>query len=670
MKGGPLARRVSGYVRGHGNRGGPSLGLPHASGARKAADNPLLWAAQILGLAVVYYLTAEFGLSLEVAFGNATPVWAPTGISLAALLIFGPHLWPGIAIGAFAANAATGIPLATSAVIAAGNTLEAIIGRYLLRRADFDIRLERGRDVIALVVLGAVVSTMVSATIGAASLFVSGEITAAQIDFTWQLWWLGDAMGNLLVAPAVLVWLSRPHRPAPGTRLEGVALALAALGVGTAVFVLSDWEYPFALLPLLVWAVLRFHHRGGTAVTLLFSIFALSAALEGSLPVGGITVRSAVSILQALMSTVSISMLMLAATIAERERAAADLRESEELGRAVFENSAVGIALADPLGRFASVNRVFSGMLGYSEDEIQRLSFADFIHEDDFDAHTVLFAELMKGHRDWFALEERHKRKDGSICWVRNTISLLRNDDGRPRFAIVLIEDISDRRRMEDARDQFIARASHELRTPLTSVVGFARLLSGDRVVDPSTREEIIEQIDGQAQRLTMMVGHLLDLTALQQGRLRMNPQPVDIAPLIKRLLAVAPAPEDKSVQVSVANGAGAFADPARLEQIVVNLLTNAYRYGGDTVHISAGVDGDRTFVRVEDNGAGIPEELVATLFEPFSRSEESAAMGGSGLGLSIVESLVEASGGEIGYESGPAGGATFTVWLPTQPVS
>jgi integral membrane sensor domain MASE1 len=231
VKGGPVASRISGYVSGHGNRGGLGVGLSHAGGVRKAADKPLLWAAQILVLAVVYYLTAEFGLSLEVAFGNATPVWAPTGISLAALLIFGPHLWPGIAIGAFAANAATGIPLATAAIIAAGNTLEAIIGRYLLRRADFDIRLERGRDVIALVVLGAVVSTTASATIGAASLFVSGEITASQIDFTWQLWWLGDAMGNLLVAPALLAWLSRPHRPAPGTRLEGVALALAALGV-------------------------------------------------------------------------------------------------------------------------------------------------------------------------------------------------------------------------------------------------------------------------------------------------------------------------------------------------------------------------------------------------------------------------------------------------------
>ena len=362
MKGAPVSPRISPHVKGN---GAPGMGLQ--ADVRKTVGERPLWAARILVLAAAYYLTAEFGLSLPVAFGNATPVWAPTGISLAALLVFGPRVWPGIAIGAFAANATTEIPIATAAVIAAGNTLEALIGVYLLRRAGFDNRLEQGRDVIALVVLGAVVSTAASASVGAIALYVSGEITAGQVGFSWRLWWLGDAMGALLMTPALLAWLSRPRRPAPGTPIEAAALGLVAVAVGAIVFFGREWQYPFALLPLLVWAVLRFHHRGSTTVILLFSIFALGATLDGSLPVGGISVRSAVSILQALMGILSISMLMLAATITERERAAADLRASEELSRAVFENSAVGIALADPLGRFASANRVFSDMLGYSE---------------------------------------------------------------------------------------------------------------------------------------------------------------------------------------------------------------------------------------------------------------------------------------------------------------
>jgi PAS domain S-box-containing protein len=379
-------------------------------------------------------------------------------------------------------------------------------------------------------------------------LFVSGEIAAEHIALSWRVWWLGDAMGDLLIAPAMLVWLVRPQRSAPGTRIEGATLAVAAAAIGIAVFYGGQWEYPYALFPLLVWAVLRFHHRGVTAVVLLLSGFALWATLDGSLPVGGINERTAVSILQALMSIVSISMLMLAATITERELAAANLRKSEELSRAIFENSAVGIALADPSGRFVTVNRIHSDMLGYSEEELQTLSIADVIHPDELEAHSALLRELIGGHRDWFAVEERHIRKDGSVCWVRNTVSLLRNDDGRPQFVIVVLEDVSERRRLEDARDQFIARASHELRTPLTSVVGFARLLSGNRVVDDTTREEIIEQLDGQARRLTTMVGHLLDLTALQQRRLRISPQPVGVASLVKRAVAATPAPTEKRV--------------------------------------------------------------------------------------------------------------------------
>jgi signal transduction histidine kinase len=162
------------------------------------------------------------------------------------------------------------------------------------------------------------------------------------------------------------------------------------------------------------------------------------------------------------------------------------------------------------------------------------------------------------------------------------------------------------------------------------------------------------------------MVGHLLDLTALQQGRLRMSPQKVAVAPLVSRVVAATPAPENKSVEIFITERVIAFVDPARLEQIVVNLLTNAYRYGGDSIRIEAGNEAARTYLRVEDNGSGIPDDLVPTLFEPFSRGDESAAIGGSGLGLSIVKSLAETSEGAVVYEAGASGGAAFTVWLPS----
>src|SRR5205085_1750919 len=160
----------------------------------------------ILALAAVYYAAAKFGL--ELAYGNrsVTAVWPPTGIALAALLLGGYRLWPGIALGAFLANEWTGVPLGTVLGITLGNTLEALAGAYLLRRiAGFRIQLDRVRDVLALAVLAAVLSTLVSATIGVTSLWLGTDLPAHRIATTWRVWWLGDLGGDLIVAPFVLV---------------------------------------------------------------------------------------------------------------------------------------------------------------------------------------------------------------------------------------------------------------------------------------------------------------------------------------------------------------------------------------------------------------------------------------------------------------------------------
>src|SRR5688500_18882793 len=152
-------------------------------------------------LAGLYFATAKLGIELSVSQGVVTPVWIPTGLSLAALLIFGNRLWPGIALGAFAANATSDVALWVALLIAVGNTLEALVGASLLRRVRFDRRLGRGRDVMWLLLLGAGVSTMIAATNGTAVLWAGGEITGADVASRWSLWWFGDAMGALLVAP-------------------------------------------------------------------------------------------------------------------------------------------------------------------------------------------------------------------------------------------------------------------------------------------------------------------------------------------------------------------------------------------------------------------------------------------------------------------------------------
>src|SRR5581483_441340 len=154
--------------------------------------------------------TARFGLSVGAVSGFATLIWLPTGISLAALFLFGYNLWPAIAAGAFAVNILTGAPLLVAGGIAIGNTLEVLIGAFLLRRFRFQPSFSTLRDVFLLIFLATPVSTAISATIGIFSLWRGGVIPSAATVPTWIPWWVGDAVSNIIVSPLIFVYCSQP----------------------------------------------------------------------------------------------------------------------------------------------------------------------------------------------------------------------------------------------------------------------------------------------------------------------------------------------------------------------------------------------------------------------------------------------------------------------------
>jgi integral membrane sensor domain MASE1 len=227
-------------------------------------------------LAGAYYGAAKLGLSFAFETPSVTAIWPPTGLALAALVLGGYRLWPGVAIGAFLANSWTGIPLAATFGIACGNTLEALLGAFLLYRlASFQPTLGRVRDVLALVLLAAAVSTAVAATIGVASLVASDEVAAASFASVWRVWWLGDMGGALLIAPALMVaatcW---PYTRAPGRGVEALALAAATVCVSAVVFS-RDTNLAYLVFPLLIWAALRFWQPGATAASLIVATIAV-----------------------------------------------------------------------------------------------------------------------------------------------------------------------------------------------------------------------------------------------------------------------------------------------------------------------------------------------------------------------------------------------------------
>jgi integral membrane sensor domain MASE1 len=279
-------------------------------------------AVRILALAAIYWGAAKLGLSLAFATSSVTAIWPPTGIALAAIVLGGYRLWPGVALGAFLANSWTGVPIYTTVGIALGNTLEAVAGAYLLRRfGGFSPRLERVRDVGALVVLAGVLSTVVAATIGVTSLVAGGEIDAGDFGQVWRTWWLGDMGGVLIVAPAVMVAVTHwPYLRAPGRPIEGVLVALATGGLTALVFTRHQ-SLTYALFPPLLWAAFRFWQPGAVAVSLLVAAIAVPLTEHDLGPYAGASPDDRLLLTQMFVGITGVLMLVLASVISGRRRA-------------------------------------------------------------------------------------------------------------------------------------------------------------------------------------------------------------------------------------------------------------------------------------------------------------------------------------------------------------
>jgi signal transduction histidine kinase len=212
---------------------------------------------------------------------------------------------------------------------------------------------------------------------------------------------------------------------------------------------------------------------------------------------------------------------------------------------------------------------------------------------------------------------------------------------------------------------ELLSIVSHELKTPLAVITGLAATLSGSR--HNLTEEQIddcLDRISRQGERLARLVADLLDLSQVESGTLRVILEPVNLAGSAERALDDAPSPPDKFVELTVPESLWALADPGRLEQILVNLLTNAYRYGGSTISLEARDTSDGVVITVADDGDGVPDELVPKLFEGFARGPGTDGVQGSGLGLAIAQALLEGFGGRIWYEPGQSGGARFRFLL------
>jgi integral membrane sensor domain MASE1 len=271
-------------------------------------------------IAAVYFAAGRLGLLLALVGGQVTPLWPPTGVALVCLLVWGLRMWPGVTLGAFLVN-----PLAPSVLVAlgisVGNTLAPVCACLLLRRTDFRMDLDRLRDALALVFLGALTGMLISATAGSGALALAGAIPASQFWPTWSVWWTGDAMGVLVVAPFLLA-LRRvrwPRGSSPYRWVEAGAM-LASTAVVTLVATRSTVNILFFVSPFLIWAALRFQLAGAAPCSLIVSVITIFAASDGAGPFEGHQLFAQMFTLQAFNGTTALTALLLSALIAERNR--------------------------------------------------------------------------------------------------------------------------------------------------------------------------------------------------------------------------------------------------------------------------------------------------------------------------------------------------------------
>lgn len=281
----------------------------------------------MLALAAVYFVAGKLGLRLAYLNSSTSPVWPPTGIALAALLLLGYRVWPGILLGAFLVNVTTTGSLATSLGIAVGNTLEALAGSWLVNRfAGGRKAFEHAQDVFKFSFL-ALSAAIAAATVGVTTLSIGGLADWANYGPIWLTWWLGDAVGALVAAPLLVLWITHPPlRWSRSEALEALALFGCLYLVGQTVFggfiPLGRNNYPleFLCLPLLVWAAFRLGPWGAALAVAVLSALATRGTLNGFGPFARVAPNESLLLLQSFVGVSGVMTLGLAALVLERKQ--------------------------------------------------------------------------------------------------------------------------------------------------------------------------------------------------------------------------------------------------------------------------------------------------------------------------------------------------------------
>ncbi|XXF78743.1 MASE1 domain-containing protein [Myxococcaceae bacterium GXIMD 01537] len=639
----------------------------------------------LLALAVVYHASVHLGLQVATVHGNVSPVWPPTGVAIAGLLVLGVRAWPALFVGGCLAVLPTPAPTLAALGMVTGNTLEAVAAALLLRRLGFREDLGRIRDVVALGLGAAAGCTLVSTAVGVLSLCLTGAAPWADAGRVAWTWWVGNAVGAVVVAPALL--LARSWRGPPARPLEAAVLALLVLAVCVEVFhgeagrSYVAYAEAFLLFPLMVWAALRFRARGAAFTAVLVAVAAIWGTALGQGPFALSHRVHNLLVLQLFICVTALTGLLLAAARSELLRAMEGLELSAATLGAVREGVLISARQPDGALRIVHANEAFLTMLGRGREELEGLSPRALAHADGLPGELAERFDAALEGRGTFRAEMGLSHAGGGRVDSEAQVSLLRDARGDVTHVVTTHRDVSDAKELQArlmAAERFAAVGTlaagvgHEINNPLAYLVlsleAAARGVGRGGTAGGADALARIQGAQEAAERIRLIARDLktfsrdagderarVDLREVVASALRMTRHA--LSGRARLVEDYAPVPE-------------VLGSESRLGQVLLNLVVNAVQALPEgeperhEVRVRTGTTGEgHAFVEVSDTGCGIDPDVLPRIFEPFFTTKANGE--GTGLGLPICQQIARAHGGEVRVRGAPGQGSTFTLVLP-----